>query len=68
MRVMKHLVVGMLLIGLIVALAAYFGQSKVTTLGKESILLTEPQQLLVKPGSSFRAVIEELVERFARSL
>jgi len=63
MRVMKHLVVGMLLIGLIVALAAYFGQSKVTTLGKESILLTEPQQLLVKPGSSFRAVIEELVER-----
>ncbi len=63
MRVLKQLLLSALLIGLVVAVAAYVGLSKVATLSQQPILLTEPQQLWVKPGSSFRAVLAELVER-----
>lgn len=63
MRVLKHLLMGLLLVLVVVAVAAYFGQSKVKALGEKPLLLNEPQQLLVAPGSSFRAVINQLVER-----
>ncbi len=63
MRVLKNLLLGALLIGLVVAGAAYVGQSRVATLTQQPLLLNEPQQLTIKPGTSFRSVVEQLVER-----
>ncbi|MFT5722314.1 MAG: UPF0755 protein [Motiliproteus sp.] len=63
MRVLKHLLIAALLIGVVVAIAAYVGQSRLSSLAQKPLLLSEPQELLIKPGSSFRAVIDQLLER-----
>ncbi|MEH6472687.1 MAG: hypothetical protein V7752_15695, partial [Halopseudomonas sp.] len=60
MRVVRHLLIGALLIGLVIAAAAYVGQTQVAQLGTQPLLLDEPKELLVKPGSSFRSLIEQL--------
>lgn len=63
MRVLKHLLIAALLIGLVVVVATLVGQSKMSSLAQKPLLLSAPQQLLIKPGSSFRAVIDQLFER-----
>ncbi len=63
MRVLRHLLKGFLLIALVVAVAAYIGQTRISAISQQPLLLDQSQELLVAPGSSFRAVVEQLFER-----
>ncbi|MEH6650622.1 MAG: endolytic transglycosylase MltG [Motiliproteus sp.] len=63
MRAVKHLLIGAALIAIVVAIAAYIGQTKVSGIGPTPLLLQQAEPLQVPAGSSFRAVVEQLSER-----
>ncbi len=63
MRVVRHLLIAGFLVALVVVIAAFFGQHQVTSVGDKPLHLQQTQELVVAPGSSFRAVIDQLTER-----
>lgn len=63
MRVVKHLLTGVVLIAVVVAIAAYIGHNKVSGIGPTPLLLQQGEALQVPGGSSFRAVVEQLSQR-----
>lgn len=63
MRIIKPLLIGAVVIALVVAIAAFFGQRQVSGIGQQPLLLAQSLEFQVTPGSSFRTVADQLTER-----
>ncbi|WP_421862963.1 endolytic transglycosylase MltG [Motiliproteus sp.] len=63
MRVLKILSLGIAFIALVVAIAAYVGSHKVTSLAQQPLKLTESTSLMVEPGTSFNHLLEQLTKQ-----
>ena len=63
MRVMKHLLWGILLVLLVVAIAAYIGTAKIHGLADQPLLNKHSEFYELKPGTSFKLLAEQLHQR-----
>ncbi|RDE25318.1 endolytic transglycosylase MltG [Motiliproteus coralliicola] len=60
---LKMVSIGVALIALVVAIAAYVGSHKVTSLAQQPLKITQSTSLLVEPGTSFNALLDKLSQQ-----
>ena len=63
MRVLKYLLGAALIILLVVAVAAYFGNNKIQRLADQPLSLPQSQTLVVEPGSNFQSLLNQLEQQ-----